>query len=318
MRRAGPPRRPGPGANRWVGLPRPFNWAHQGGAREGPPNTLFAFRRALANGADGLELDVHRTSDGHLVACHDPTLDRTTDLTGPITEKTLAEVRQADGAYWWVPGRVADHDPSTPGSRYVHRGKAPRDPDFRVPTLVEVMDAFPGVPLNLELKKPGNEGLLAAVLARDPDRPVIVAAFRDSSRSVFRRAAPEVDTAAGTWFAISFWLLSRVGIARRPPEGVVALQIPHRWKVLPFVDRATLRAAHRRHLAVHVWTIDDARRQRKLIEMGVDGIITDVPTTMARTTAEVLGRVPAPAANPTPAAGTAPADGSPPAAMGET
>src|SRR5687768_2375516 len=88
---------------------RVFHWAHQGGAKEGPSNTLFAMDRALAAGAHGLEFDVHRTHDGQLVLAHDKRLDRTTNGSGEIAERPLEELRRLDAAYWWVPGSVDDH-----------------------------------------------------------------------------------------------------------------------------------------------------------------------------------------------------------------
>lgn len=95
-----------------------YHWAHQGGAREGPSNTLFAMAAALAAGSHGIELDVHRTKDGRLMVLHDATLERTTNGHGKVADHTLEELQRLDAAYWWVPGTVDDHDPSTPADRY--------------------------------------------------------------------------------------------------------------------------------------------------------------------------------------------------------
>src|SRR5580704_11723247 len=100
---------------------RVIAYAHQGGAWEGPSSTLFAIESALAAGATGIELDVHATADGHLVVCHDETVDRTTNGHGSISELTLDELRALDNAYWWVPGEVVDHD--RPDTDYPLRGK---------------------------------------------------------------------------------------------------------------------------------------------------------------------------------------------------
>src|ERR1700687_756037 len=106
-------------ANPWLDR-RVLNYAHQGGAREAPSSTLFALHRAVAAGADALELDVHDTADGHLVVCHDETVDRTTDGKGPIADLTLADLQSLDNAYWWVPGEVVAH--GRPDADYPLRG----------------------------------------------------------------------------------------------------------------------------------------------------------------------------------------------------
>ena len=96
-------------------------YAHQGGAREGPSSTIWTLERAVAAGADALELDVHATSDGHLVVCHDATVDRTTDGTGAIAAMTLDELRRLDNAYWWVPGEVSTTSDRPPTTRCARR-----------------------------------------------------------------------------------------------------------------------------------------------------------------------------------------------------
>ena len=178
--------------NAWLDR-RVLNYAHQGGAREGPSSTLFAMRQALAAGATALEMDVHRTSDGHLVVCHDATVDRTTDGSGRIADLTLAEVLALDNAYWFVPGSVVDH--SAAPEAYVHRGKAADDPEYRIPTLIDVLEAFPDTYLNLDIKttKPDvpYEAQLGELLV-DHGRvdDVIVASFHDSALDDSRHSAP--------------------------------------------------------------------------------------------------------------------------------
>src|SRR4029079_19401784 len=144
--------------NRWLG-DGVRNMAHQGGEDEFPSNTMFAFRKAVALGADMLELDVNPTKDGQLVVMHDWKVDRTTNGTGYLTDLTLAQLRTLDAAYNFVPGRNAVS--GLPASSYPYRGirtgqkKPPagfHPDDFRIPTLDEVLAAFPGVPLNVEIK----------------------------------------------------------------------------------------------------------------------------------------------------------------------
>jgi glycerophosphoryl diester phosphodiesterase len=137
-------------SNPWLDR-RVLNYAHQGGAREAPSSTLLALRQAVAAGADALELDVHATADRQLVVCHDATVDRTTNAAGPITSFTLAELQALDNAYWWVPGEVVA--PDRPEAEYVYRGRAPLDPSLRVAALREVLEEFPHVFLNLDIKQ---------------------------------------------------------------------------------------------------------------------------------------------------------------------
>ncbi|MGH2705813.1 MAG: glycerophosphodiester phosphodiesterase [Actinomycetota bacterium] len=273
--------------NPWLSR-RIFNWAHQGGACEGPSNTLFAMHRGLDNGAAGLELDVHKTRDGHLVVCHDTTLDRTTNGRGRIARKTLAKIKELDSAYWWVEGKVDDHDPATPPEKYIYRGRAASDPQFRIPTLAEVLEEFPGVPMNLELKLPGYEGFLARFLLANPPRPSIVVAFRDGTIHKFTESAPHIDTAAGRWYSLVFWLLAKLrltGLTHRRSKHR-AVQVPDRMWGISLLDRGFVEAAHDAGLAVHVWTINDAPTVERLIDLGVDGFMTDRPSLVA----EVLRR----------------------------
>ena len=146
---------PAHAANRWLG-DKVLNMAHQGGEDELPSNTMYAFRKALRLGADTLELDVSPTKDGTLVVMHDWQVDRTTNGTGYLTDLTLAQVRALDGAYNFVPGRNAVS--GLPAKRYPFRGvrtgarkppKGLRRNDFRVPTLAEVLRAFPHTPINI-------------------------------------------------------------------------------------------------------------------------------------------------------------------------
>ena len=160
-------------------------YAHQGGAWEAPSSTLHAIEGALDHGATAVELDVHATRDRHLVVCHDETVDRTTNHRGEIADLDLSELRDMDNAYWWIEG-----DAVSPGHRddeYVLRGRAPADRRLGIATLEEVAAAFPGVLLNLDLKRTAPdvepyEALVASELRRlERTRSVIVASFHDRS-----------------------------------------------------------------------------------------------------------------------------------------
>ncbi len=259
-------------------------YAHQGGAWEAPSSTLFAIRRAIEAGATAVELDVHATADGELVVCHDATVDRTTDGSGPIAAHTLAELESLDNAYWFIPG--ADVTPGRPPDEYPYRGRSADDPDFRIATLREVLEAFPGVVLNLDIKQTAPvvdpyERTLAELLAefgRQDD--VIVASFLDPATDAFRAAAPGVPTSAGTLATAEFWRAVQAG-AEPPILPAVAFQVPERQGDLVVVDERFVEAAHRAGMAVHVWTVNEPEAMERLLGLGVDGIISDLPTTLA-------------------------------------
>lgn len=263
---------------------RILNWAHQGGAREGPSSTLFAMRQAVAAGAEALELDVHMTADDVLVVCHDATVDRTTDGHGAICELTLAELKALDNSYWWVPGSVIDH--GAPAEAYPHRGKAPSDPDFGIATVEEVLEAFPGVFCNFDIKQSAPavrpyEELLAQTLRRHGRADdVIVASFLDEATERFRQLAPEIHTSLGTNATAAFYWAVQAGDPP-PPTAHVALQVPRTFGAITVVDERFVAAAHAAGLAVHVWTIDEPEEMALLVDLGVDGIMTDRPAVLA-------------------------------------
>ncbi len=263
---------------------RVIAYAHQGGSYEGPSSTLAAIERALGNGASAIELDVHATKDRHLVVCHDHTVDATTNAHGAIAELTLAEVREMDNAYWFIPGATV-----TPGratSSYPDRGKAPRDRTYAVSTLEEVVQRFPGVLLNLDIKRTAPEvepyeELLADELRRlERSSTVMVASFHDAALASFRRAAPQVATSAATNETATFYFSLLEGAPVVPP--VAAFQVPATFGDLTVVDERFLAVAHDHDIAVHVWTINDEEEMYRLVDLGVDGIVSDRPTVLAK------------------------------------
>ena len=285
-----PARSPRPAVNPWLAR-RVIAYAHQGGAWEAPSSTLYAIRSALAAGATGIELDVHASADGELVVCHDATVDRTTDGSGRIAAMTLAELRTLDNAYWFVPGADAAYDRPPPD--YPFRGRAPDDPDFRIATLREVLEAFPGVVLNLDVKQTAPEtapyeGTLARLLAEYYRRDdVIVASFLDRATARFAALAPRVATSAGTLATATFWRGVQAGEAPTvgsptSPGRPVAFQVPEVFGETTVVDERFVEAAHAAGAAVHVWTVDDEASMRRLVELGVDGIISDLPAILRR------------------------------------
>ena len=268
---------------------RVIAYAHQGGSWEAPSSTLYAMERALHVGTTGLELDVHATADRELVVCHDATLDRTTRSTGTIASHTLAELRALDFSYWWIAG--ADVTPDRPPGEYPLRGRAPGDPRFGIATVREVLERFPGVVLNLDIKQtspmvePYEEALAALLAEFGRTDDVIVASFLDPALEAFRRFAPAVPTSAGTLATAEAWRTVQAGeeLADSP---FVAFQVPARQGDLVVVDERFVAAAHRAGKAVHVWTVNDRAAMDRLVDLGVDGIISDVPTTLCGVLAE--------------------------------
>ncbi|WP_130865425.1 glycerophosphodiester phosphodiesterase [Acidipropionibacterium timonense] len=238
--------------------------AHRGGSHlpgnEGRENTLAAFGNAVALGYDHIETDVHATRDGHLVAFHDDRLERVSDGRGLVADLTLAQIRRAS-----VGGE-------------------------RVPTLDEVLDAFPEVFVNIDIKAPGAVAPLVEALARHRawDR-VCVGSFSSRRLARFRRSVGRpVATAVGP-VGVGWSTLTRVGARVLAPLGA-AFQIPHRARVggrdIDLVTRPFIEAAHAAGRVVHVWTIDDPAQMHELIELGVDGIVTDRPDLLLEVMAE--------------------------------
>lgn len=278
--------------NQWLGM-RVLNQIHQGGENESPSNTLFSYHDGLSKGGDMIELDVHATKDGQLVAIHDDTVDRTTNGTGRLNELTLAQVRKLDAAYWYVPGENAVR--GRPAADYPYRGirtgkkAAPAGfeaDDFRVPTLAEVFSAFPDVPTNIEIKGKTQEekfqvaDLLADFLKKSGRTDVIIASFDQAAIDRFHKAAPKIDVAPGV-DGISGFLLGGIPA----PAGTKALQIPITFTFggvkLEVVTRDHVEQAHRAGYAVHVW-LDKSEENDEtygmLADLCVDGVMTAEPT----------------------------------------
>lgn len=287
--------------NRWLDR-RVLNFAHQGGAREAPSDTLFALKRARALGADVLEVDIHATADGELVAIHDTTVDRTTNGSGRVDEQTLAELKSLDAAYWFVEGCGAcrDHPPGAydyrgyaTGDREIPPGLAERlglDPlepnDFTIPTLREILEAFPDTLVNVEIKRtapqtdPYERALARLLDEYDRVHDTMVVSFYDRAIERFKLHAPDVDTATATGQTAAFWGATRERLPGGPNPRYEALQVPLRYEGIRVVSEDFVRDAHANDLAVHVWTIDDPATMRSLIDIGVDGIMTDRPTVL--------------------------------------
>ena len=250
---------------------RPMVIAHQGGEGLRPSNTMLAFANAVALGVDVLEMDVHSTSDGALVLIHDDTVDRTTDGSGRVQEFTLAELQQLDAGEYWTPDD---------GATYPYRGQG-----ARIPTLEEIVTAFPQMKFNIEIKQ--IEPSIAAPLCdllRDHGltERALIASFHPTAMDEFRAACPEVATSMVEDEIRPFFILNTIflGALYRPPG--TAFQVPEYSGSLHVLTPRFVRGAQRNNVAVHPWTIDDPAGMARFLDMGVDGIITDRPDIMIK------------------------------------
>ena len=262
---------------------RVIAFAHQGGSFEGPSSTLSAIDHALAVGASAIELDVHATKDRQVVVCHDESVDRTTDHHGEIANLTLAELNEMDNAYWWIAGDVVS--PGREANDYLFRGRAPSERRFGVATLEEVAVTFPGVLLNLDIKRTSPdvepyEALLGEELRRlERTESVIVASFHDDAIQRFRSFAPDVATSAATNETATFYFSSLEGTPTVPAAS--AFQVPATYGEIDVVTESFVASAHAAGVAVHVWTINEVNEMARLVDLGVDGIVSDRPTPLA-------------------------------------
>jgi glycerophosphoryl diester phosphodiesterase len=265
------------GRKRTVGGEWPVNLAHRGASALAPENTIEAFRLAVEAGAGGLELDVHMTRDGHLVVIHDASVDRTTNGTGAVSEMTLEELRRLDAGHNFSP----DGGPTRP-----YRGRG-----VRVPTLGEVLREFPGVAVNIEIKAgtPGIEEKVLGVLreANALGRALVVSTPHDIVKRFRKVSGGHVSTGASRWEIGVFYISSRFRLERLVRPAYDALQVPLRHRGLPVVTPRFVRAAHARGVRVDAWTINQADEMRRLLDLGVDVIMTDRPGMLAEVLREI-------------------------------
>lgn len=249
------------------GPPRVF--AHRGGCALGPENTIAAFDRGLAAGADGLELDVRLSADGIIVVCHDETLDRTTDASGPVAARTAAELSRVDAGCHFTDAE----------GRQPFRGQG-----IGVPALRDVLGRYPDIPVIVEMK-PDSEAMgraLAAelVAAGAVDR-VCAAGYGSRSLVAAREALPRLASSASQTEVRLALYRSWAGW---PPTKTAygAYQVPERAGTLRVVSPRFIRHAHRAGIEVQVWTIDEAADMQRLFGWGADALISNRPDLAVR------------------------------------
>jgi glycerophosphoryl diester phosphodiesterase len=246
--------------------PEPRLFAHRGASARAPENTLEAFRLAREQNASYLELDVHLTADGQLVVVHDSSVSRTTGRRGRVENMGLAELRKLDAGFKFT----MDH-----GRTFPYRGKG-----LRIPTLNEVLEAFPDMGITVEMKPTRSgvaEALAEKLRAHHAESRVIAASHEQELLSRFRELAPDVATSFSKDEVRDFLGRLRSGAmdGYRPPG--VAFQVPEYKGLRRVVSKAVIDAVHAFGVEVHVWTVNEPVHITRLLDWGVDGIMTDDP-----------------------------------------
>lgn len=240
--------------------------AHRGASGRAPENTLEAFDLAAKQGADAFELDVRLSRDGAPVVMHDATVDRTTDRTGPVRAHTLVDLRSADAGY---------HFTTDGGKTFPFRGQG-----VRVPTLGEVLWAFPRMPVLIEIKEPEVQAAVQKVLINESatDRCVLASEHREALE-LFREP-PFVRAASGPEISE----LYRASLLRLPlpSPGYRLLSVPARHKLLTVPTPRFVKCARTLGCPVDVWTVNETATARSLWNRGVAGIVTNFPERMRK------------------------------------
>lgn len=246
--------------------------AHRGASGEYPENTLLAFEQGLAAGAVMLESDLHATRDGVAVLLHDPRVERTTDGHGLVSELSLAELQALDAGHTFSPDA---------GRTFPFRGQG-----IRVPTLEEALSAFPEARFNLELKAAPEKfiecvGRCIANAEREATTLLTSAddAIMQELRSERRRLG--IETALGASASDVVGFIRAALQDGPPPSDSMALQVPEQFAGRPVATPKLVEYAHRHGVEIHVWTVNSPSSMETLIDVGVDGIMSDFPARLA-------------------------------------
>lgn len=243
--------------------------AHRGGNGQWPGETLFAFRNARELGVDVLEMDIRVTRDEQLVMMHNPTVRATTKGSLPVRCYTLAEIQQFNAGYDWSPEGSNDHP-----------FRQSRDPDLRVPSFEQVLERFNDMRLNVEIK--GWHPLRAEKIAREfcrllmkyeMTKRVLVASFHEPVLRVIRTLLPGVVVSASTGQVARFVASSWLGSGSYKPDGVAVIQTCSRS-----INSKLVETARKHQLKLHGFTVDKIEEMDRLIDLGVDGIVTNFPS----------------------------------------
>jgi glycerophosphoryl diester phosphodiesterase len=241
----------------------PLRFAHRGSRVLWPENTAEAIQGAVDLGYKYIETDVRVTRDGVVVVFHDETLERTTNGSGPVDRWDFEDLKLLDAAYWFDEGNEFPL----------------RDSGIRVRSLEEVFRTWPDTYFNIDLKGPDLEWAVADVIKRNAmEHKTMIGSFVDHRVARFRRITRgEVAVSAGPLTVLGMVLASRVGGTIRRP--VNAFQLPFDYRTVP-IDRKLVAAVHKAGAHLHTWTVNEAEDMHRLLDLGVDGIVSDRPDTL--------------------------------------
>ncbi len=271
-----------------VELGRPIVLAHSGGEDEFPGETPFAFASSFNAGVDMLDFNVQLTSDGVLVSQHDDTVDRTTNGTGAVSAMTFDQLHALDGAYWFTADCVCSDKPD---AAYIYRGMRTGEvapptgftpDDFAVARFSDLVERFPTMPLNIEIKGNGEPAIAAARVLADElarlDRldNAVVTSFDDSVVTAFHEMAPSVEISPGLG-AASAWVLDGTPL----PNGMRILQLPPEYQGTEVLSPAMLEASKAANYPIWVWpndrNLENAEGYAMLLAKGMAGLNINFP-----------------------------------------
>lgn len=258
-------------------LQNSLNIAHRGASGLAPENTLITFDKALELGADVLELDIHATKDGKVVVIHDETVDRTTNGTGIVKELTLADLKKLDAGYYFT---------LDGGETYPYRGQG-----ITIPTLKEVFAEFPGCRINIEIKQsdpPIELEVLELIEEAGMINRTLVVSRHDEVIERFRALTDDIATGASENELRDFMVYLKLKAVPFYAPKADAFQVSEWHDEYHIVTQPFLKAAHSKNIKVHVWTVNEEDTMRRLLEMGVDGIITDYPGRLSKELEELI------------------------------
>jgi glycerophosphoryl diester phosphodiesterase len=249
----------------------PWAIAHRGGRGLWPENTLVAFENAAALGVDVLEMDLRVTSDGVFVVIHDRSVDRTTNGSGRVDSMTFAELRKLDAGYRFSAGAERG---------FPYRGKA-----IVVPTFDEVLARFPSASLNVEMKDfnaTQAARLCEVIRGVNVTEHVLVASAGHDAMAAFRATCPSVATSVTAREGFTLYVLYRLGLTSLYRGPATAIQMPESLGRGPTVEAGLVRLANEINAPVQVWTVNQEADMRRLLDLGVHGIMSDFPDRLLR------------------------------------
>jgi glycerophosphoryl diester phosphodiesterase len=247
--------------------------AHQGGDGEWPSNTMLAFQNAADLGVDVLEMDVHMSSDGEIVVIHDDTVDRTTDGSGEVSAMSLAELQALDAGYDWP---MVEGHPDLGTENHPYRGQG-----VTIPSLEEIFIAIPDYPMSIEIKQDTPsmaEPLCALIREYEREEWVIIPSFSQKAMSEFRAACPEVATMGVESEVRLYFILNTAMISGTWQPSTQAFAVPEYFGDLHVLTPSFVANSKEHNVRVYPWTINTEEEMRRMIDLGVDGLITDYPS----------------------------------------